>query len=567
MKRGAGKKRGSGSLEAYRAKRDFTRTPEPAGKRERRAGARLRFVVQMHHASRLHWDFRLEAGGMMPSWAVPKGPTLVAGERRLAMHVEDHPLSYRDFEGTIPKGQYGAGSVIVWDRGTYELAEGTDPKKEIAKGKIKFVMHGEKLKGLFTLVRIKPRENESGDPWLLFKDKDAYAKPSWAIGRHSRSVVSGKSVDEIGRDPKSRTWQSRPTARQAAMPRSTVKRERVPVLKSVMLATLVGKAFDDDDWLFEIKWDGYRAVCTVDADGKLSLTSRNGLDLLKRFPQMDGLADAFASIPIEVDGEICYLDKSGRSSFQQLQEAAKTRVPLVYVAFDLIYADGRDLRHEPLERRKALLESLIKDERLVLYSKHIAGKGKAFFEQARKKGLEGIVAKRRDSPYQERRSRDWLKIKAHLEQELVIGGWTDPQGTRIGFGSLLLGAYERGTFVYAGNVGTGFNERVLRELHAALAKLARKTSPFAKGEVLRGAHYVEPKLVAQVRFAEWTRDGLVRQAAFLGMRPDKIPKTSYESCRNKWRRSVPRFASQTERSRFRISTKSSGRATAIRRAI
>lgn len=523
VKRGAGKKRSSGSLEAYRAKRDFALTPEPAGKRERRS-KRLRFVVQMHHASRLHWDFRLEAGGMMPSWAVPKGPTLVPGERRLAMHVEDHPLSYRDFEGTIPKGQYGAGNVIVWDRGTYELAEGTDPKKEIAKGKIKFVMHGEKLKGLFTLVRIKPRENESGDPWLLFKDKDEYAKASWDIARHSRSVKSGKTLDDVGRDPKARTWHSRPTSRQAAMPRSSAKRDRIPELKSVMLATLVAKPFDDDDWLFEIKWDGYRAICTVDADGGLKLTSRNGLDLLKRFPQMEGLSDAFASVPIEVDGEICYLDKQGRSSFQELQEAAKTRVSLVYVAFDLIYADGRDVRNEPLERRKELLQQLIGNERLVLYSKHIVGKGKAFFEQARKKGLEGIVAKRRDSTYQERRSKDWLKIKAHLEQELVVGGWTDPQGSRSGFGSLLLGAYEKGKLAYAGNVGTGFNQRTLRELHAALRKLARKTSPFAQGDVLRGAHYVEPKLVVQVRFAEWTRDGLVRQAAYLGLRPDKNPK-------------------------------------------
>jgi bifunctional non-homologous end joining protein LigD len=512
-----------GSLAAYRAKRDFAQTPEPSGGRERSA-RHHRFVVQMHHATRLHWDFRLEAGGTLASWAVPKGPTMVAGERRLAMHVEDHPLSYRDFEGTIPKGQYGAGSVIVWDRGTYDLAEGTDPTREIANGKIKFVMQGEKLKGLFTLVRIKPREGESGDPWLLFKDRDEYAKTSWDIKRHSRSVKSGKSLDEIGRDPTSRTWQSRPKSRHAAAPRTAATRDRLPVLTSVMLATLVKEPFDDDDWLFEIKWDGYRAICTVDEDGTLTLTSRNALDLLKRFPQMAGLADAFSSVPIEVDGEICKLDAHGRSSFQQLQDAAKTKAPLIYVAFDLIYADGRDLREEPLESRKALLQQLVRNDDLVLYSKHIAGKGKALFALARKRGLEGIVAKRRDSTYQERRSRDWLKIKAHLEQEFVIGGWTDPRGSRTGFGSLLLGVYEKGKLAYTGNVGTGFNERVLRELHATLKKLARKTSPFAQGDVLRGAHWVEPKLVAEVRFAEWTRDGLVRQAAFLGVRADKGAK-------------------------------------------
>ncbi len=512
-----------GSLALYRAKRDFAQTPEPSGARDRSA-RHSRFVVQMHHATRLHWDFRLEAGGTLASWAVPKGPTLVPNERRLAMHVEDHPLSYRDFEGTIPKGQYGAGNVIVWDRGTYDLAEGTNPVREIANGKIKFVMHGKKLQGLFTLVRIKPREGESGEPWLLFKDRDEYAKASWDMKRHSRSVKSGKSLEEIGRDPASRTWQSRPKSRHAAAPRATAKRDRIPALKSVMLATLVKEAFDDEDWLYEIKWDGYRAICTVDESGALTLTSRNHLDLLKRFPQMAGLATAFSSLPIEVDGEICKLDAHGRSSFQELQEASKTKSPLVYVAFDLIYADGRDLRTEPLEGRKALLQRLLSDETLVLYSKHILGKGKAFFSLARARGLEGIVAKRRASTYQERRSRDWLKIKAHLEQELVIGGWTDPQGTRTGFGSLLLGAYEKGKLVYAGNVGTGFNERALRELHSALKKLARKTSPFARGDVLRGAHWVEPRLVAQVRFAEWTRDGLVRQAAFLGLRTDKDAK-------------------------------------------
>lgn len=521
--RKAAKKRSSGSLAAYNAKRDFSLTPEPSGKRGPAAKNR-RFVVQMHHASRLHWDFRLEAGGMMASWAVPKGPTLVPGERRLAMHVEDHPLSYRDFEGTIPKGQYGAGNVIVWDRGTFDLAEGTNPATEIAKGKIKFVMHGEKLNGLFTLVKIKPREGESGEPWLLFKDKDEFAKRSWDIARHARSVKSGKTVDEVGRDPKARTWQSRPKASYAAAPRVTAKRERVPVLKSVMLATLVRAPFDDDDWLFEIKWDGYRAVCTVDEHGRLSLVSRNGLDLLKRFPQMAGLATAFESVPIEVDGEICYLDKSGRSSFQPLQEAAKTGVPLVYVAFDLIYADGRDLRKRPLEERKALLEQLIADDKLVLYSKHIEGAGVAFFAQAKKRELEGIVAKLRTSTYQERRSRDWLKIKAHFEQEVVIAGWTEPQGTRVGFGSLLLGVYEKGRLTYVGNVGTGFNERVLRDVHAQLKRLERKTSPFVQGDVLRGAHWAEPKLVAEIRFAEWTRDGLVRQASFLGLRADKDPK-------------------------------------------
>jgi bifunctional non-homologous end joining protein LigD len=515
-----------GSLEAYRAKRDFERTPEPAGKRGSRS-KRLRFVVQLHRASRLHWDFRLEADGTLASWAVPKGPTMVPGDRRLAMHVEDHPLEYRTFEGTIPEGEYGAGSVIVWDQGTYEPVETNDAGKAIASGKIKFVMSGEKLKGLFTLVRIKPREGESGEPWLLFKDRDEYAKASWDPARHARSVKSGKTVDEVGRDPKAKTWRSRPkTARKASFAaRSPAKHERMPVVKSVMLCALVDKPFDDDAWLFEIKWDGYRALCTVDARGALTLRSRNGGDLLQRFPQMAGLANAWKSIPIEVDGEICALDAHGHSSFQALQEAAKTKKPLVYVAFDLLYADGRDLRDEPLETRKKILEGLIADDRLVLYSKHIIGKGREFFNVVSKRGLEGMIAKRRDSKYEAKRSRNWLKIKAHLEQEFVIGGWTDPQRSRVGFGSLLLGVYDgKKKLDYVGNVGTGFTESLLRELHAALKKIERRTSPFAQGDALRGAHYVEPRLVAQVRFAEWTRDGLVRQAAFLGLRTDKSAK-------------------------------------------
>lgn len=517
-----------GSLETYHRKRDFKRTPEPAGKPARSTSKHLRFVVQMHAASRLHWDFRLEAGGTLASWAVPKGPTMVAGERRLAMHVEDHPMDYRTFEGTIPKGEYGGGSVIVWDEGNYASAEGVEPTKAIADGKFKFVLNGHKLKGLFTLVRMKPREGESGEPWLLFKDRDEYSKPSFDMKRNARSVKSGKTVEEVGSDPKAKTWSSRPKAGRSsrfAATRTQAKRERMPTAKGVELCTLVAKPFDDEAWLFEIKWDGYRALCVVDENGDLSLQSRNGGDLLKRFPQMAELAHAFKSVPIEVDGEICALDSKGRSHFQMLQEAAKTRAPLMYVAFDLLYADGRDLRKEPLETRKSVLQRVIADDSIVMYSKHIVGKGTEFFEKARRSGLEGIIAKRRDSVYEARRTRDWLKIKTHLEQELVIGGWTDPQRSRVGFGSLLLGVYDGAEKLeYVGNVGTGFNDDMLRDLHAQLKKLSRSTSPFHEGNVLRGAHYVEPKLLAQVRFSEWTRDGCVRQAAFLGLRTDKDPK-------------------------------------------
>jgi bifunctional non-homologous end joining protein LigD len=477
----------------------------------------------MHRASRLHYDFRLEADGVLASWAVPKGPTLAPGQRRLAAHVEDHPLDYRDFEGNIPAGQYGAGSVIVWDRGTYMLAEGTDPAAEIENGKITFILHGSKLRGEFTLVKIRPREGEHGDPWLLIKDRDEYADPKYDPADHPESVKTGKTLDDVARNPRSKTWQSKPSARHASAPPlpRRVRRDPLPRLKSVMLATLIDAPFDDDGWLFEVKWDGYRAVCTIDEKGKLTLLSRNGLDMLARFPPLQDLRDAFGSVPIVVDGEIVSLDSEGRSEFQRLQESQKKDTVLTYAAFDLLYADGRDLRKTPLEERKALLEHLIRSD-AVLYSKHVVGKGISLFGQARRRHLEGIVGKKRDSPYEERRSRDWVKIKAQLEQEFVVGGWTEPRGSRTGFGALLLGAYEGDRLRYVGHVGTGFSQKTLSELYAKLRTLARTSSPFDSAVVEKlKARWVKPELVAQVRFTEWTRDLLLRQPTYLGLRLDK----------------------------------------------
>lgn len=512
-----------GSLETYKRKRDFAITPEPSGKKAV-AAKRLRFVVQMHRATRLHYDFRLEADGVLASWAIPKGPTLAPMDRRLAMHVEDHPLDYRDFEGNIPSGQYGAGNVIVWDKGTYRLAEGDDPATEIGNGKIKFVLHGKKLNGEFTLVKIKGREGERGDPWLLVKDRDEYADPKYDPADHPQSVKSGKTLADIAGDPRSKIWNSRQKSRHSAAPKlpARVKRDPLPQLKSVMLATLIDAPFDDDDWFWEVKWDGYRAICTVDESGGLTLVSRNGLDLLRRFPVVADLAESFTSVPIVVDGEIVSLDAEGRSDFQRLQEAQRDGSPLSFAAFDLLYAEGRDLRKRPLEERKALLERSIRDGAAAFYSKHIVGKGKAFFSLACRERLEGIVGKRRSSPYQERRSRDWVKVKAQLRQEFVVGGWTDPQGSRKGFGALLLGAYEGGSLRYVGSVGTGFSHTVLRDLHERLQKIVRKTSPFDTPVTgVSGAHWVKPELVVEVRFTEWTRDKQLRHPAYLGPRFDK----------------------------------------------
>lgn len=513
--------------------RDFGETPEPRGTRAKRT-AKLRFVIQKHRATRLHYDFRLEADGVLKSWAIPKGPSFTPGERRLAMHVEDHPMDYRTFEGVIPKGNYGAGEVIVWDEGTYELFEGSDPAKEIGKGKIKFIMHGKKMHGLFTLVRIKGRSGESGDPWLLLKDHDEYVDPKYDIEKDNKSVKTGRTVESYAGDPKARHWQSNRPAAAAPAKKSAAraKRDKLPQIASPMLATLVDEPFDDDEWLFEIKWDGYRAICTVDEKGAISLVSRNGLDLLKKFPDLEALAGAWKTLPVVVDGEIVILDDEGRSSFQRLQEAmSKARSPrkgaaLTYAAFDLLYADGKDLRKTPLEERKALLQRAIADDELVLYSKHVTGKGCALFKQAQERGLEGIIGKRRDSLYSERRTRDWVKIKAQLMQEFVIGGFTEPRGSRKGFGSLLLGVYEKGKLRYVGHAGTGFNTKTLASMTADLKKIERKTTPFVnKVDANTTPHWVDPKLVAEIRFTEWTRDGYLRQPAFLGLRLDKDPKS------------------------------------------
>ena len=521
----------TGSLARYHKKRDFGETPEPRGSRAKRS-PRLRFVIQKHHASRLHYDFRLEADGVLKSWAVPKGPSFDPKDRRLAMHVEDHPMDYRTFEGIIPKGNYGAGEVIVWDQGTYELSEGDDPAKEIGKGKIKFVMHGDKMRGEFTLVRIRGRNSESGDPWLLIKDHDEFVNPKYDIDQDNKSVKTGRTVESYAKDPKAPHWIS--NKKKSSGRAQRVKRDSLPHIKLPMLATLIDEPFDDPQWLFEIKWDGYRAICTVHEDGTMELVSRNGLDLLKKFPELSALANAWTTLPIIVDGEIVSLDSQGRSSFQRLQESLTNRragagkgkrPPLTFAAFDLLYADGKDLRKTPLEERKALLERAIADTDLVLYSKHVAGKGCALFAQAQAKQLEGIIGKRADSLYVERRTRDWVKIKAQLMQECVIGGFTEPRGSRTGFGALLLGLYDGNDLYYVGHVGTGFNTNLLKSLTADLKKIERKTSPFAnRVDSNTKAHWVDPKLVGQIRFTEWTRDGYLRQPAFLGLRLDKKPK-------------------------------------------
>ncbi len=537
-------------LAKYHARRQFEATPEPTGSKrlglsaKRRSDGMARFVVQKHHASHLHYDFRLEAGGVLKSWAIPKGPSLNPSDRRLAMQVEDHPLDYYDFEGVIPAGNYGAGEVLVWDWGTYEPVDAGDAADAIEHGKIKLRMHGKKLEGGFTLVRMRGKGADD-HAWLLLKERDASADPRWSAEAHDASVKTGRTLDDLEHDPTAEEWvSSRPSKeskRHAATTRATrprkpsARKARLPHVTQPMLATLVDAPFDDPAWLFEIKWDGFRALCTVREDGSVALVSRNGKDLLPRFPSLAGLGSSFGGAPLLIDGEIVALDAKGKSSFQALQgRPGKGPLRVAFVAFDVLYAEGRDLRGEPLEARKAVLERLVeKGSTDVLYSAHVVGEGRRLFAAAEAEGLEGIIGKRRDSTYAERRTRDWVKIKAQHTQECVIVGWTAPVGAREDFGALVLATYERGALRYAGNVGTGFTRDALRAIMAKLEPLATAASPLTVVPRALGARtrsgaqrvsWVKPKLVAQIRFTEWTKDGLMRHPAFLGLRDDKKAK-------------------------------------------
>jgi bifunctional non-homologous end joining protein LigD len=450
------------------------------------------------------------------------------------MHVEDHPFDYRTFEGIIPGGNYGAGEVIVWDEGTYALAEGTDPVAEIAAGKIKFILDGKKLHGMFSLVKIRNSRDQSGEPWLLIKDRDEFVDPDWTVDAHPESAKTGKTLADIAAGAKTeKQWKSDRAAAPAPAAKRAIRRaklEPLPVITKPMLATLVDAPFDDPAWLFEFKWDGYRAIAVVDADGSVTLTSRNGNDLLNQFAELAQMRTAFTSLPIIVDGEICILDDRGRSSFQALQSRDKrfagngkpSKTPVTFVAFDCLYADGRDIRGEPLEERKALLEKLIVPDHGVMYSKHVIETGTQLYAFAVRESLEGIIGKERRSPYRSARSREWVKVKAKRRQEFVIGGWTEPRGSRASFGALLLGVYDGTNFLYAGHVGTGFDEAKLAAIGKQLAKIEVAASPFAaRPKTNTKAHWVKPSLVAEVEFAEWTRDAILRQPVFVGLRTDK----------------------------------------------
>ncbi len=529
-------------LREYQRKRDFRRTPEPSG---RAAAARSgqarggRFVVQKHDARRLHYDFRLESDGVLKSWAVPKGPSLDPSERRLAVEVEDHPLEYGSFEGAIPEGEYGGGTVLLWDRGRW-YPEG-DARAGLRSGKLKFRLAGKKLRGGWTLVRMRGRDQGGKPSWLLIKENDAEARPldeGDILEERAESVASGLELAEIEAAPR-RVWSSNRAAAGRAAPPARARPRRVasPVAppagarrgalpRSVepQLATLVDEVPRGPGWLHELKLDGYRVLAVV-RNGRARLFTRRSKDWTDVFP---GLAAALAALPVRaavVDGEATALTADGKSSFQALQQALRGGAPLTYFAFDLLHLDGHDLRPAPLRERKETLRRLLATAGVeVRFSDHVAENGEEFYARACQLGAEGVVSKRAEAPYKSGRGRDWLKIKCSQRQEFVIGGFTDPAGSRAGIGALLVGVYEDSRLRYAGKVGTGFDAATLRELRRRLEPLEVDAPQFAdppRGALARGAHWVRPRLVAEVDFTEWTEDGRLRHPSFQGLRADK----------------------------------------------
>jgi bifunctional non-homologous end joining protein LigD len=520
------------ALKEYKAKRKLSETPEPtAGPAHK--GPRLIFVIHKHAARALHYDLRLELEGVLKSWAVPKGPTLDPSIKRLAMMVEDHPFDYRDFEGVIPEGNYGAGSVIIWDRGFYHHPAAADHKENeklllagLKKGDFKFILEGEKLHGEFALVKIR-RDEKS---WLLLKKKDAYATKE-DILHENRSVVSGKTLEEISEAipgkpvSKKKINQIRvhETLESADLKDAPVK--PMPHAIKPMLASEGKEPFDHPDWIFEVKWDGYRAVAEV-RDGKVSLYSRNNVSLAAKFrPVTESLQELrFDAV---FDGEIVVVDDKGEPDFEALQNYQKTGSGhLLYYVFDLLYFKGHDLTELPLIRRKEILKKILPPSPIIRFSDHVSEEGMLFFKLAKEKGLEGIVAKHSQSAYRTgARSRQWLKVKTRRTQDAVIAGFTKPKGSRKFFGSLALGAYKGNELVYIGQSGGGFGARLLAQISEKLKPLIQKDCPFRiEPKTDMPVTWVKPELVSEVAFHGWTKEGLMRQPVFMRMREDKAAR-------------------------------------------
>jgi len=538
------------ALKRYQAKRNFDITPEPAEGGESLPGA-LQFVVQKHWARSLHYDFRIEIDGTMKSWAVPKGPSYDPHDKRMAMHVEDHPVSYNAFEGEIPAKQYGAGKVIVWDKGFW-LPLG-NVRKDYRAGHIKFELHGHKLRGRWALVRMKARKEGSGDPWLLIKERDEFAREAaeFSVVDQFPDSVAALAMPRAG--TVSKPAAKKATRKRSEWPDGAVEAEPPPKLAPVLATLVDGPPPDPGDWVYEIKFDGYRLLARI--EGKtVRLFTRNGHDWSDRMPHLVRAIQRMKLKPGWLDGEIVVLDQAGRTDFQALQSAFdSTRTQdIVYFLFDLPYYDGHDLRAVPLVERRALLERLLADPPPeIRFSAVFDAPPEDIVASACRIGLEGVIGKRRGSAYRSRRSPDWIKLKCARRQEFVIGGYTDPQGSRTGFGSLLLGVHdEHGGLVFAGGVGTGFNERSLAEIFARLEPLVVDQRPFKQRiENERRAHWVKPVLVAEVTFSEWTQDGHVRHPVFHALRGDKPAKQIVREA------PVPARAADREQAKTKAKTK------------
>jgi bifunctional non-homologous end joining protein LigD len=522
------------ALEEYKRKRRFNETPEPAGEVKESSGNS--FVIQKHHATRLHYDFRLEMEGVLRSWAVPKGPSLNPSEKRLAMLTEDHPIDYGGFEGVIPKGNYGAGNVIIWDNGTYEMIDPETPEKGWRKGKLHFVLHGKKLHGEWVLVR----GSRSPKEWIFFKVRDDHAAPDIDIAEaRPESIISGKLVDDVGEGARTKQWITPIERELEQYGMKKAGKTPFPKITQPMLATLHDKAFDNIDWLFELKLDGMRAI--VEKNGaKLDMWTRNGKSLAHRFPTLAKALDALPVDTVILDGEIVALDENGQSHFNLIQPrihlsrakdiaAADQQIPVYFYAFDLLYINGYNLMKFPLIERKAVLRKLIEDNSgWIRFADHVETSGKQFFDAVKGHELEGVVAKLKRSEYQQARSRYWLKIKTQQTDHFVIGGFTPPEGSRKHFGALLLGLYQNGDLIFVGRAGGGFDDRALVETEKELKPLVIKKNPFKEvPPELRRSTWVQPQLVCEVRFGEWTADKKLRAPVFQGFRNDVDP----EQCR------------------------------------
>ncbi|MEO8570381.1 MAG: DNA ligase D [Chloroflexota bacterium] len=534
-------------LDEYRRKRDFAKTPEPAP--EQLTGSTGRFVIQRHRATRLHYDFRLEIDGVLVSWAVPKGLTLDPDVRRMAVHVEDHPIEYFDFEGVIPAKQYGSGDVIVWDWGTWDPEAPTlDAKRAVVDGELKFVLHGQKLNGRFTIVRTSGRrhkgddpaarafEDDQGDQWLLIKKRDETAEKGWDAEKHPESVKTGRTNDDVKAD-RDALWIGEAPAATAEIDLAGAVKAPMPPYIEPMLATLASTPFSNPDWLYEIKWDGFRVQAVVDG-GKVKTWTRGLKDAETYFPRLLSPASWIDAKQAIVDGEVVALDDDGRPDFPLLQTKLGTAgAPgIVYQVFDLLYLDGRLLIGVQLEDRKRLLRSVLREHPRVRYAAHVVGEGESFYEAAKASELEGIIAKLRRSRYEPgKRTKAWLKLKVRPEQELVIGGWTPGQGNARDLGALVAGYYEDGKLQFAGKVGAGFSASIRKELLARLKPLAVDEPPFDDpppkdykgrwGGDLGAVTWVKPELVMRAELGGWTRDGVVRQSAYKGLEPGRDPKT------------------------------------------